>query len=518
MTRSQSSGENPRGTMPQDAGWKLRCGVAVVAATLGASGCGFSTMPAESTEAEEWVAENVAPGTVVSSGAPVSADIKAVDDWSSPDGQAVVDAKREIDGLVPPGPTESMVVIKTEAVERSATPAQELGSPPEPPAPPPPVLPGTAVLSLDREALEFGSTESERVLTIANHGGGILAYTLETDASWVTLATNGGEVSTDVNAIVVTVDRAPLYVGHYTATVTVRGDEGSMHVLPVTMDKPNTFPVTVPWLEMGLATPDDLQVARDGLVHWRRVTDTVCLLAGPNESHTYTTLRTEFPGMTIIPSIKSSPRTTPRSLDSIEAWQLLAADIAVVCAATGVNQVVLENETATWNYLHGTETIDLEQFRQALSYLPASVQVIWYPGVSVCADAELVARSVALCQVVEDVLHPRFVDLSFGDPDWPVYPPSGYAREAMDNMAQQPTMPIVYLGYQDWPYWPYADAPVVLGQIDPRPSCLFYPGRTQWFAAAQAVAQRIWPVTVQQQDGGSGDDPGLKTDEDGRGG
>jgi hypothetical protein len=335
-----------------------------------------------------------------------------------------------------------------------------------------------------------------------NGGSGTVAYTVEVDGAWATVTPSSGEVADETDVLTVTVARALEIVAAHAAQVTVRGDDGSVHVLPVTMVKPNTFPLTVPWLELGLTTPEDLEWARQGLVHWRRVTDTVCLLTGPYAANIYPQLRAEYPGLTIIPSEKPSYRTTGRGLDSIEAWQLMAADIAIMCDAAGVNQIVLEGETATWNYLHGTETIDLDQFRAALSYLPTNIEIIWYPGVSVSTDAALVARSVALCQVVEDVLHPRFADVSFGDPDWPVYPPSWYARETMDNMAQKPTMPIVWVGYQDWPYWPYQDVPTAMEQIAtlgetpadyPRPSYLLYPGRTQWVEAARAVADAIWP-------------------------
>jgi hypothetical protein len=362
--------------------------------------------------------------------------------------------------------------------------------------PPPPIEP---VLALGTTSLDFGPTDTERSFTVANAGNGTLSYTVEVTADWVTADPASGELTNNTDTITLTVHRSALATGPWAAHVLVHANNGATSTVDLAMVKPVTSPLIVPWLEMG-NWPDgeaERQAKIDNLVTglriWRRVTDTACITTDVPFAFIYPILHETLPEMRIIPGISTHPRTVGRGFDSIEAWQLVAQDIATVAAITGESEIVLENEWALEDYLNGNYTMNWDQLRQGLEYLPQDVVIIWYPGVRVSNDPDLVARSVTLCQAVQDVIAPRLVSLSYSDPDWPVWPPSTYARQVEDEMSTRPLFPIIYLGFLGRQYWPYDEAPIALEQMSGRPDAFFYPGQTQWLDAAQGVADTLWP-------------------------
>jgi hypothetical protein len=341
--------------------------------------------------------------------------------------------------------------------------------------------------------LDFGSTDTQRSFTVANAGNGTLSYTVEVTADWVTAGPTSGELTGETDTITLTVHRAALATGPHTARAIVHADNGVTETVNLTMAKPVTSPLIVPWLEMGFCEQDEIDRAVAGLQIWRRVTNTACITSGVNQAFVYPILHEAMPGMRIIPGIKTSYRTIGRGLDSVEAWQLIAQDIATVAAISGESEIVLENESAYQDYLHGNYTMNWDQFRQGLAYLPQDVVVIWYPAVAVSTDSAKVARTVTLCQAVQDVIAPRLVSSSYGDPDWPVFPPSTYARQVEDEMSTRPLFPVIHLGWQGWQYWPYDETPIVIEQMNGRPDAFFYPGQAQWLDAAQGVVDTFWP-------------------------
>ena len=87
-----------------------------------------------------------------------------------------------------------------------------------PPAAPPAV--GLSPLTLD-----FGSTATDRDLNVTNAGGGTLSWTASTAASFLTLAPDAGETTTETDVITVTLDRTGLLPGQHTGYVTVHGND-----------------------------------------------------------------------------------------------------------------------------------------------------------------------------------------------------------------------------------------------------------------------------------------------------
>lgn len=357
---------------------------------------------------------------------------------------------------------------------------------------PPPTAPQ---LSVSTTSLDFSDSTQSLTFIVANAGTGTLTYSVTTDAPWLEIENGSGSLTTAPATITVRARRSALYVGAHAATVYVGGTGSAPVELPVALRKPLTNPKIIPWAELNTPTPATINHCVAGMESWRRVTDEFIVTVSHGSQGVYGELNARVPGVRIIPSLKTSTRTVPAGgLDRIAAWSQLADDVQTFAQAAGVSAVLLENETSTNPYVYGQATLNFADLQAGLALLPDNVEYIWYPSVSVSKDPNVVNRTIVLCQAVEQVLHPRFVDISFGDPDWPVYPPSLAARQAVDTLSSQPSLPIIYFGTMpSFDGWTYQNADVVLTQMAGRPSATFYPSFARWVEAAAAIADELSP-------------------------
>ena len=348
-------------------------------------------------------------------------------------------------------------------------------------------------LAVSTDWITAGSVNKTVTFSVLNGTQvGVVSYTIESSVPWATVTPSSGTVGTEADTITVKINRDLLYTGHHEASLVVRDAAGPTLTVALLVDKPLTSPRIVPWLEVNVADEAEIQHALAGLRVWRYVTDTACISTGTGHAALFTRLRAEMPDMKFIPGFKTSCRLYDPGLDSIAGWQLIASDIQQLATAAGINQVLLENETAIDDYLKGIDTVNLDQLRLGLQQLPPHIEIIWYPAITVLNVPAIQQRSTDLCRVVAETINPRFVDLSYADPGWPQWPPSWYARETIAALSNKPTFPQVYLGVQgDWQYWPESQVRTVLQQLSGKPDALFYPGGARWVESAQLIVNRL---------------------------
>lgn len=355
-------------------------------------------------------------------------------------------------------------------------------------------------LELATDALDFGPTAQVQTFTVGNTGGGTLTYTIAADVDWLIVEPDHGEV-TDRAMIEVWVRRDSLVTGDHEAqlTVEVKVESAPLAVATVEVraEKPLTSPQIVPWIEVnsdyyGYYPPSSLESAVEGLLIWQRITDTAIVSTTPGNAPLYTELRQRVPGMQIIPGLKTSLHLGLDGFDQLDAWELIAQDVSEMAATSGQTRFVFENEGALYGYWDGDYSIDFDQMRQCLGYLPTELEYIWYPGLGGETPFKR-ARSQALCEAVEDELHPRFVNLGFDRPQWRESDPWSYVT--LDELAEKPTMPIIYFGCWTVCYWEYGDVDQVLEDLETYPEdypeAIFYPGFYRWVEAADAITMEL---------------------------
>ncbi|MBD3175426.1 MAG: hypothetical protein GF320_09600, partial [Armatimonadia bacterium] len=86
---------------------------------------------------------------------------------------------------------------------------------------------GDPVLSVDPTSLSFGSSSTQKTLSITNTGEGTLTWSVADDQSWLSVSSASG---TGDGTVSVTVNRSGLAVGGYTGTVTVSSNDGTVPV------------------------------------------------------------------------------------------------------------------------------------------------------------------------------------------------------------------------------------------------------------------------------------------------
>lgn len=252
-------------------------------------------------------------------------------------------------------------------------------------------------------------------------------------------------------------------------------------------DESTESTVLVPWVEVNTLATKRINHAVKGLRIWQRVTSIAIVSTRPGCAALYPELRKRMPGMRIIPGIKTH-KCLP-FFDSVSGWRALAREVREVCASSGENWVVLENEGAIKPYYRQEYDIDLNKLRKGLEQLPDDVNYIWYPGYALTADsADTIRRAGLVADIVNEVCNARIVDLTFSSP-----PdvrrrrrPSIQQRAAeIKKSVKRPQIPMLYC-YGDR-YWPDDRVLEAVGYTDGG-WVILYPGYKHWTGAAQAIA------------------------------
>jgi hypothetical protein len=248
--------------------------------------------------------------------------------------------------------------------------------------------------------------------------------------------------------------------------------------------------ILVPWIEVNTLATKRINHAVEGLLIWQKVTDTAIVSTRPDCAALYPELRRRLPGMRIIPGIKTHDRL-PR-FDSVAGWKALAREVRAVCASSGENWVVFENEGAIKGYWRQEYDIDPGQLRKALKQLPDDVNYIWYPGYMLTADSpETIRRAGLVADIVNEVCNARIVDLTFSSPSdvrRRARPSIQQRAAAIKKTLKRPEIPMLYC-YGDR-YWPDEQVLEAARYTDGG-WVILYSGIEHWIGAAQAIAAQL---------------------------
>ena len=241
----------------------------------------------------------------------------------------------------------------------------------------------------------------------------------------------------------------------------------------------------IPWIEVNSPDPSGIDHAVEGLLVWKRVTDTAIVSTIPGLAGIYREFRRRVPQMRIIPGIKTNDALP--QLDSVDGWRTVGQQIRAVCDASGQTIVVLENESASKRYVHGEYEIDLDRLRRGLQQLPDGVEIIWYPSVTGASVAQQ-QRGEDLCRVVADVLDVRFIDLSLNCPAAVRYKWSKLGRARLEKLARKPTIPMLYCYGPGSRWWMDEQIPDALTHVKGG-WVILYPGGKRWPEAARSITR-----------------------------
>ncbi|MGB9595699.1 MAG: BACON domain-containing protein, partial [Candidatus Poribacteria bacterium] len=99
------------------------------------------------------------------------------------------------------------------------------------------------VLAFSPSTLDFGASETQKILTIKNNGAGTLTWQVSRQQTWLTLSPVVGSLESGKSAnITATVSRARLNPGSYKDTISITSNGGNGSV-PVTMIVPEPAPL-----------------------------------------------------------------------------------------------------------------------------------------------------------------------------------------------------------------------------------------------------------------------------------
>jgi len=113
-------------------------------------------------------------------------------------------------------------------------------------------------LSVTPLSVDFGTTDTQKTVTISNNGGGTLTWKASKQQAWLTASLTSGSLTSGKSATVtLTVSRADLQPGSYKDTVSVTSDGGNGNVA-VTMTVPEpSLSVTPSSIDFGIAKTED---------------------------------------------------------------------------------------------------------------------------------------------------------------------------------------------------------------------------------------------------------------------
>jgi len=352
----------------------------------------------------------------------------------------------------------------------------------------------SATLDVAPSRVDLGAGSPQTTLTLRNTGGTPLSYTLSADEPWIRLGGTGGTLAAGQTSVTaVTVDRSQLVVGVHESRVRVLSGATELGSMLLRVEKPVTSPHIIPWIECNWSTQEYLDDTIARVAPWHLVTDTVIISTMPGRTAIYAQLSARL-GMRVIPGIQTCTVLDPDDFDNLAGWQTLAAEVASAVAYSGETTIVLENEPGTNTYIDGTAPIDLNQFRQCMSYLPQNLTYLWYPGIMWANPGPRRDRAVALNAVVADVVRTRFLEHSFGHPLWPTFADWISARQQLQGLTPYPNIPIIWFYCCDgFCYWEPTQAASILNVTSAYDEIIFYPGYAHSLEAAPLVNQILWP-------------------------
>lgn len=249
-------------------------------------------------------------------------------------------------------------------------------------------------------------------------------------------------------------------------------------------------PKIVPWLELNVSDDTSVNYAAAGLLAWQAVTDTAIVSTEPGHEKIYPMLRQRVPGMRIIPGLKTSPLLGSARFDNLVGWEKVALATQKVLVAAQENTIVLENETAMYNYIKGWSWISQSRLAGGLAKLPPA-KYLWYP--SAAMSGATLNRYLAVDRTVEQALNVQFIDhASLYSPKYVGTSGAVNCARQLDAVATEPTLPLIYAINYD-PFWLDWQVPQAVDYVErtwgPQSWAIVYTGWNHWVAGAKAISK-----------------------------
>jgi len=132
--------------------------------------------------------------------------------------------------------------------------------------------PNAPQLSTYPVSLDFGSSDTEMSLNIQNTGTGLLTWNVTDNKSWISILPQSGTTESEVDELVVTIDRLNQLPGVQTGTITVSSDGGNQVInVQFTIPDEPTLSVTPASLDFGseeISLPIGVANAGSGSLSW----------------------------------------------------------------------------------------------------------------------------------------------------------------------------------------------------------------------------------------------------------
>lgn len=127
-------------------------------------------------------------------------------------------------------------------------------------------------LSVTPTSLDFGTDDTEKTIDIKNNGSGSLSWSLTEDIEWLTVDVLSGEVSSETDQVVLTINREGMDPGKYTAEITISSDAGDKTVsITMEVQEEPELSVTPTTLEFNAETSEktlEINNSGTGTVSW----------------------------------------------------------------------------------------------------------------------------------------------------------------------------------------------------------------------------------------------------------
>ncbi|NQU68886.1 MAG: carboxypeptidase regulatory-like domain-containing protein [Candidatus Marinimicrobia bacterium] len=112
--------------------------------------------------------------------------------------------------------------------------------------------PNVPQLSVYPVSMDFGNSETQMSFNIQNTGSGLLTWNVTDDKSWLSVLPHSGTTESEVDELVVTIDRLNQSSGTYTGSITVSSDGGNQNIsVSFTIPDEPTLSVAPSILEFG---------------------------------------------------------------------------------------------------------------------------------------------------------------------------------------------------------------------------------------------------------------------------
>ncbi len=240
----------------------------------------------------------------------------------------------------------------------------------------------------------------------------------------------------------------------------------------------------VPWVESNSMKSENIAWTISGLREWAKLSDTAIVSTQPGNEQLYEKLAGQVDGIKIIPGIKT--RKWLRAYDSIDGWKRIADSVRKVIEITGADTILLENETARADYMHGRQDISLIRFGFAIAQLPTGIKYILWP--SVVGTAQKRERVIETCEIFNRLHDVTFIDRKINRPDHVEAEQIQESSRRLRELTTDITQIVYFYGRPD--FWSGSDIRKVL-RLSQGKTFIVYPGVANWVSVPRELKEVV---------------------------